>query len=104
MKNATQISGFATILDDIAKSLVVLDRELDEEKSKGPTDPRICCPLCCWSPRKEDRWSCDCGHEWNTFDSGRRLPRLPTPVGFNPVSVVQPLVATFGLVCTFVNS
>jgi hypothetical protein len=42
-------------LNDAAKSSVVLDRELDEEKSQKPSDPRIRCPLCGWSPRKEDR-------------------------------------------------
>jgi len=54
------------------KSSVVLDRELQEEKNPGT--PRIRCPLCGWSPRKEDRWSCDCGHEWNTFDTGGVCP------------------------------
>src|ERR1035441_6164965 len=31
---------------------VVLDRELDQEKSLAPSGPRIRCPLCGWSPRK----------------------------------------------------
>jgi len=56
------------------KSSVVLDRDLDTEKSQGLSDPRIRCPFCGWSPRKEDRWSCDCGHEWNTFDTGGVCP------------------------------
>ena len=30
----------------------VLDRELDEEKNNGRSDPPIRCPLCGWSPRK----------------------------------------------------
>jgi hypothetical protein len=76
------------LLDDPAKSSVVLDRELDEEKNKGPSDPRIRCPLCGRTPRKEDRWFCDCGREWNTFDTGGRVPRLPPPVGFDAVSLV----------------
>ena len=41
-----------------------LDRELERERE--PTGPRIRCPLCGWSPRKEDLWSCTCGHEWDT--------------------------------------
>jgi hypothetical protein len=32
-------------------------------------EPRIRCPLCKWVPRKHDRWSCACGHVWNTFDT-----------------------------------
>jgi hypothetical protein len=44
---------------------VVLDREPDQEKS--PSGPRIRCPLCGYSPRKHDRWSCSCGHQWNTL-------------------------------------
>jgi hypothetical protein len=47
-------TGTCSVLNDIAKSSVVLDRELDEEKSTGPSDPRIRCPLCGWSPRKEE--------------------------------------------------
>src|ERR1700686_1886217 len=61
-------------LNDVAKSSVVLDREVEKEKSREPSDPRIRCPLCGWTPRKEDRWSCDCGHEWKTFDTGGVCP------------------------------
>jgi len=35
---------------------------------------------------------------------GRSLPRLPPPVDFNPMPIVQPLVAAFGLVCTVTRS
>src|SRR5271157_6434596 len=34
----------------------------------------IRCPLCGWSPRKEDKWFCECGHEWNTFDTAGVCP------------------------------
>jgi hypothetical protein len=27
-----------------------------------------------WSPRKEDKWFCECGNEWNTFDTGGVCP------------------------------
>ena len=54
------------LLDDQS---VVADRDLDLEKSVDPSGPRIRCPLCGWSPRKEDVWSCTCGHLWNTFDT-----------------------------------
>jgi hypothetical protein len=36
--------------------------------------PRIRCPQCRWEPRKADRWSCSCFHEWNTFDTGGVCP------------------------------
>src|ERR1700739_2148237 len=53
----------------------VIDRELAEKKKPGESEPpRIRCPLCGWSPRKEDKWSCTCGHEWNTFDTGGVCP------------------------------
>jgi hypothetical protein len=57
----------------LGKSSTVLDRE-SEHKSGGPSGPHILCPLCRWSPRKEDLWCCDCGHRWNTFDSGGVCP------------------------------
>lgn len=60
--------------DDSGKSSVVLDRELEEDKGLDPSGPRIRCPLCGWTLRKEDRWSCSCGHEWNTFDTGGVCP------------------------------
>lgn len=54
---------------------VVLDPELlDEKKPAESEPPRIRCPLCGWSPRKEDKWFCTCGNEWNTFDTGGVCP------------------------------
>ena len=57
-----------------AKSTKVLNPELEQEESLGPSGPRIRCPQCGWSPRKEDLWSCSCGHAWNTFDTGGVCP------------------------------
>jgi len=56
------------------RSSVVLDREVEQEKGNNPSGPRIRCPLCGWEPRKDDHWSCSCGHEWNTFDTGGVCP------------------------------
>ena len=63
-------------MSDFSTSCVVLDRELDEERKPGESEPppRILCPLCGWSPRKEDRWFCEYGFEWNTFDTGGVCP------------------------------
>jgi hypothetical protein len=36
--------------------------------------PRIRCPKCNWMPQAEDRWQCNCGHVWNTFDTGGVCP------------------------------
>ena len=57
-----------------ADESIAVDRELEEEKSLDLPGPRIRCPLCGWSPRKEDKWFCTCGHEWNTFDTGGVRP------------------------------
>jgi len=47
--------------------VILPERELEEEKKPGASEPpRIRCPLCGWSPRKEDKWFCNCGNEWNT--------------------------------------
>ena len=51
---------------------LVPDRELQQDKP--PHTPRIRCPLCAWSPREKDLWSCSCGHQWNTFDTGGVCP------------------------------
>jgi len=58
----------------LPKSSVVLDREVEKEKSLDASGPRIRCPLCGWSPGKGDQWACSCGHEWNTFDTGGVCP------------------------------
>jgi hypothetical protein len=34
----------------------------------------IACPKCEWEPDAGARWSCNCGHRWNTFDTGGRCP------------------------------
>src|ERR1700746_1019267 len=61
-----------SVVTDTAKS-VVLDREL-KDSTDDSSRSRIRCPLCGWSPRKEDKWFCECGHSWNTFDTGGVCP------------------------------
>jgi hypothetical protein len=45
----------ASVVTDTTKS-VVLDRELEEDKSYDSSGSRIRCSLCGWSPRKDDKW------------------------------------------------
>lgn len=33
------------------------------------------CPKCKWQPHANSRWTCSCGHSWNTFDTGGRCPQ-----------------------------
>ena len=54
----------------------VVDREPDQEASLEPPGSQIRCPLCDWSPRKDDLWICDCGHIWNTIETGVCPARL----------------------------
>jgi hypothetical protein len=55
--------------------VIVPDRDVEEERKPGATEPpRIRCPLCGWSPRKEDHWFCTCGNDWHTFDTGGICP------------------------------
>lgn len=48
--------------------------EVEQTPDLGANGPRIRCPLCNWSPAAKDVWSCDCGHTWNTFDTGGVCP------------------------------
>ncbi len=54
--------------------------DLEQDKTHEPSGPRIRCPLCGWSPRKEDEWFCTCGNEWNTFDTGGRVSSVLSSV------------------------
>lgn len=60
----------------MSKSPTTLEPIVSPESGKGgaTSGPRIRCPLCGWQPGAEDRWSCQCGHVWNTFDTGGVCP------------------------------
>jgi hypothetical protein len=68
----------SAVADDATKSAAVEDdvveKDLEHEKGREPSGPRIRCPLCGWVPRKHDVWMCSCKHLWNTFDTGGVCP------------------------------
>lgn len=35
---------------------------------------RIRCPKCNWEPSGSEKWTCTCGHHWNTFDTYGNCP------------------------------
>lgn len=35
---------------------------------------RIACPKCQWQPDGRPRWTCSCGHTWNTFETKGKCP------------------------------
>jgi hypothetical protein len=56
------------------KGMSPVEEHVGSEEQVGPSGPKIRCPLCGWTPRREDRWMCTCGHSWNTFDTGGVCP------------------------------
>jgi len=61
--------------------VIVPDRKLEEDKKPDAAEPpRMRCPLCGWSPRRDDKWFCTCGNEWEYLRNGRRLSSLPPSV------------------------
>ena len=38
------------------------------------TPMKIACPKCTLEPTASDEWACQCGHVWNTFDTGGQCP------------------------------
>ncbi|MBO6934456.1 MAG: hypothetical protein JJ863_05765 [Deltaproteobacteria bacterium] len=49
---------------------------IDVEQRRPAKDRRrrIRCPKCGYQPVPSDRWFCECGHSWNTFDTRGRCP------------------------------
>ena len=45
-----------------------------EREGTGVHGPKIRCPKCDWRPTASDLWTCKCGHEWHTFDTGGVCP------------------------------
>lgn len=44
-------------------------RHLDNPEIAGDVIAGVRCPKCNWTPRVGSRWSCRCGHIWNTFET-----------------------------------
>jgi hypothetical protein len=55
-----------------SKARMLSPAEVDE--LFGEILPGIRCPRCKWTPRRENLWTCDCGHQWNTFDTRGLCP------------------------------
>jgi hypothetical protein len=53
---------------------IIPDREIDEEKNHDSFGPRHPLPALRLVARKEDKWFCTCGYDWNTFDTGGVCP------------------------------
>jgi len=51
---------------------------VEKQEERGVKGPRIRCPLCGWKPHPSDLWSCSCGQEWHTFDTGGVCPECLT--------------------------
>lgn len=32
------------------------------------------CPKCGWVAHCDSKWTCDCGHQWNTFETHGQCP------------------------------
>lgn len=75
-----------------------VETEVGDERKIDRSGHRIRCPLCGWQPRKDDLWACKCGHLWNTFEHGRRLPDVSVSVDCHGLPVMSPVVGAFGLV------
>ena len=59
--------------------VVVPDRELEEDKKPSESEPpRIRCPLCGWSPRKEDSGSAPVGTIGTPLIRAACVPRACT--------------------------
>ncbi len=35
---------------------------------------KVCCPSCNWQPDNKAHWRCECGTQWNAFDTLGRCP------------------------------
>lgn len=81
LRSARLTGRYAMTLDQALldrRSLVPPEAPVKEqEPSQGGRDGhrRIRCPRCGWEPKPQDRWSCLCGHAWNTFDTRGVCPR-----------------------------
>jgi hypothetical protein len=68
------LSGFSA-LSGFEPLIRLADSTSGEIASRGWASlSRIRCPCCRWVPRQSDRWSCNCSHQWNTFDTRGTCP------------------------------
>src|SRR5881396_3349453 len=86
------------------KSSIVLDRELVQEKSLGPSGPRIRCPLCGWFAPQGRPLGLRLRPSLEHIRHEGSMPAVPPPLDFNPVPLVRSLVAAFPLVSELTGS
>src|SRR5450759_4451748 len=95
--------ALCALSDDPAKSSVVLDRELDQEKSLDPSGPRIRCLLCGWSPARTTAGLVPVATS-GTRSIREECARRASTTGLRHSAFMYPLVATFRLVCAAMKS
>jgi hypothetical protein len=67
------VSSEAQAMDEMS-TLSILSVNSASNHSPGNDRPSICCPLCGWVPTKGFLWTCSCGHQWDTFETGGVCP------------------------------
>ena len=58
-----------------ARELRVTKKAAGEKGGAKGGHQKIRCPQCGWTPGAGDRWGCECGHVWNTFDTRGLCPQ-----------------------------
>ena len=76
---------------------VVIDRESDQDKSHDPSGPASGARSAAGRPQRRPL-VLHLRQRVEHIRHGRHVPSVPSPVDFDPVPIVWPLVAAFGLV------
>lgn len=66
-----QLGGLTTQYPSARRNIL---SAAEVDRMAGPVVPGIRCPVCKWTPRTKNLWSCTCEHRWNTFDTRGLCP------------------------------